>query len=199
MVSITMNQNVKISCLMLLLFTNLSACQTISKTASKAGSMIGLGDKAKVPEIDAKGVVDISKTTLEQIQQLTLNMPTGQWVYIENDLQGIYSLQNKSKDGFLLFLKLNCKIPSQQATFNIQNASGQEILRAHDDSIGSIQFLLDNKNYGNPFSEINPKKLETFKTDLKKTKVLKIFNASKLYTFQNDKSELLDKSVTCKD
>ena len=184
----------------MLLLSSVTACQTVSEASSKVGSWVGRSDKEiKAPKIDKKGVVDSSKTTLEQMQQLSINMPLGQWIYIENDQQGIYKLQNKSTEGHILTLKLNCKIPSQQPSFNIQNSAGKEILAAHHDSVGRIQFLLDNKNYGNPFNEINPKKIEIFKTDLKKTKVLKIFNASKLYTFQNDKSELLDKPVSCKD
>ena len=138
----------------------LTGCQTISETSSKVSnkalSMIGLGDKElKAPEIDKKGVVDISKTTLEQIEKLTQNMPTGQWVYIENDLQGIYNLQNKSKDGNMLFLRLNCKNSAQRPGFILHNKEGQEILKAHDPQAGSVQFLLDNKNYGNPFELVN--------------------------------------------
>ncbi|NHB59313.1 hypothetical protein [Acinetobacter shaoyimingii] len=184
-------------------FFALTGCESVSKTSSKVSSkalsMIGLGDKNKVPEIDKKGVVDISKTTLEQIEKLTQNMPTGQWVYIENDLQGIYNLQNKSKDGHMLLLRLNCKNPAQRPGFIIQNKEGQDILKAHDPQAGAIQFLVDNKNYSNPFDLVNIKKLDQFKTVLKTAKVIKIFNASKLYTFENGKSELLTKPVTCKE
>lgn len=181
-----------------------TGCHSISKTTSKMGnkalSMIGLGDKeVKVPEIDKQGVVDISKTTLEQIEKLTQNMPTGEWVYIENDLQGIYNLQNKSKDGNMLFLRLNCKNPAQRPGFILQNKDGQEILKAHDPQAGAIQFLLDNKNYGNPFELINLKNYPNFKTAIKKAKIIKIFNASKLYTFENGQAEQLDKQVTCKE
>lgn len=177
----------------------LSGCETVSKTSSKAMSMIGLADKNKVPEIDKKGVVDISKTTLEQMEKLTQNMPAGQWVYVENDLQGIYNLQNKSKDGHMLLLRLNCKNPAQRPGFIIQNKEGQDILKAHDPQAGAIQFLIDNKNYSNPFELVNIKKLNQFKTALKTAKTIKIFNASKLYTFENGKSELLTKPVTCKE
>lgn len=189
-------------CSALCLF-GLTGCETVSKTSSKVSnkalSMIGLGDKAKAPEIDKKGVVDISKTTLEQIEKMTQNMPTGQWVYIENDLQGIYNLQNKAKDGHMLLLRLNCKNTSQKPGFVIQNPDGQEILKAHDAQAGSIQFLLDNKNYSNPFDIVNIKKIDAFKVAVKKAKVIKIFNASKLYTFENNKAEMLDKPVTCKE
>ena len=182
----------------------LTGCQTISETSSKVSnkalSMIGLGDKElKAPEIDKKGVVDISKTTLEQIEKLTQNMPTGQWVYIENDLQGIYNLQNKSKDGNMLFLRLNCKNSAQRPGFILHNKEGQEILKAHDPQAGSVQFLLDNKNYGNPFELVNLKNYPNFKTALKKAKTIKIFNASKLYTFENGQADQLDKQVTCKE
>lgn len=182
----------------------LAGCQTISKASSKVSnkalSMIGLGDKElKAPEIDKKGVVDISKTTLEQIEKLTQNMPTGQWVYIENDLQGIYNLQNKSKDGNMLFLRLNCKNPAQRPGFILHNKEGQEILKAHDPQAGSVQFLLDNKNYGNPFELVNLKNYPNFKIALKKAKTIKIFNASKLYTFENGQADQLDKQVTCKE
>lgn len=180
----------------------LSGCQTISektsKVSEKARSLVGLGDK-KIPEIDKKGVVDISKTTLEQIQKLTQNMPVGQWVYIENDLQGIYNLQNKAIDGHMLFMRLNCKNTTQKSGFSIQNNEGQEVLKSNDPDpqAAAIQVLLDNKNYSNPFDMVNAKKLDTFKINLKKAKVIKIFSASKLYTFENGKAELLDKPVSC--
>lgn len=181
--------------------TSATGCQSISETSSKVSnkalSMIGLGDNEKVPEINQKGVVDISKTTLEQIEKLTTNMPTGQWVYIENDLQGIYNLQNKAKDGNMLFMRLNCKNTTQKSGFSIQNKDGQEILKSSDLQAGAIQVLLDNKNYSNPFDAVNLKNLNLFKVALKKAKVIKVFNASTLYTFENDKADLLDKPVSC--
>lgn len=188
-------------CIIVSLVASLTACQSISQSTNKAtkkvGSWLGMTEKAKVPEIDAKGVVDISKTTLEKVQELTMNMPTGQWIYIENNLQGIYSLQNKAEDGHILSFKLNCKLPNQKASFSVLDQARLEVLRSYDNNSGSIQFLLDNKNYGNPFNEINPQKLEKFKTDLKTAKFIKIFNSSKLYKFQNNKVELLDKKVSC--
>ena len=193
----------KAPCALLLMTALISftGCQSISETSSKVShkalSMIGLGDKEKVPEIDQKGVVDISKTTLEQIEKLTTNMPTGQWVYIENDLQGIYNLQNKAKDGSMLFMRLNCKNTAQKSGFSIQNKDGQEVLKSSDPQAGTIQVLLDNKNYSNPFDTVNLKHLDTFKTALKKAKMIKVFNASTLYTFENGKAELLDKPVSC--
>lgn len=175
----------------------LSACQTVSKATSKAGSWVGLGTKTKVPEIDKKGVVDVSETTIEQIQKLTLNMPKGQWIYIENEKQGVYALQNKSEDEFILSFKLICKIPSQKPTFDIQDKNEKIVLTGLDSQYGTIQFLLDNKNYGNPFIQIKSDKLDVFKTKLKTTKIIKVFNSGKLYTFANQKNELLDKAVTC--
>lgn len=180
-----------------------TGCQTVkkvsdgvSKTTDKVKSLVGLGEP-KVPEIDKKGVVDVSKTTLEKLEQMKINMPTGQWVYIENDLQGIYTLQNKSTDGNILYFRLNCKITTQKTSFSIEDKDGKELLKAHDPQAGQVQFLIDNKNYGNPFDLINAKKMPTFKTALTKAKTIKIFNNSKLYTFANDKSELLTKPVTC--
>lgn len=199
----TMKISFKAPCALLIVtaFISASGCQSISETSSKVSdkalSMIGLGDKEKAPEIDQKGVVDISKTTLEQIEKLTTNMPTGQWVYIENDLQGVYNLQNKAQDGHMLFMRLNCKNSAQKSGFSIQNKDGQEILKSSDPQAGAIQVLLDNKNYSNPFDTVNLKKLDTFKAALKKAKVVKVFNASKLYTFENGKVELLDKPVSC--
>ena len=201
-----MNQPLKASIKIMLVSCciTFAGCQSISETTSKVSdkalSMIGLGEKdLKVPEIDKQGVVDISKTTLEQIEKLTQNMPTGQWVYIENDLQGIYTLQNKAKDGNMLFLRLNCKNTAQKPGFVIQNQDGQDILKAYDAQAGTIQFLIDNKNYGNPFDLVNIKKIDSFKATVKKAKVIKIFNASKLYTFENAQADLLDKPVTCKE
>ena len=201
-----MNTQLKVplQILMLCACATLSACQSSSKTTSsvsdKALSMIGLGHKTvKVPEIDQQGVVNISKTTLEHIEKMTQNMPTGQWVYIENDLQGIYTLQNKAQDGHMLLLRLNCKNASHKPGFLIQNKEGQDILTAHDSQAGAIQFLIDNQNYGNPFDLVNIKKIDSFKAVLKKAKVIKIFNASTLYTFSNGQPDLLDKPVSCKE
>lgn len=180
---------------------NVTGCQTITDTTSKVGdkalSMVGLARADKTLEIDKKGIVDISKTTLEQIEKLKQNMPIGQWVYIENDLQGIYDLQNKAVDGHMLFLRLNCKNSVQKPSLSIQNVEGSEILNSLQPEVGTFQVLLDNKNYGNPFSLANQKNLATFQTAAQKAKTIKIFHSSKLYTFQNGKAELLNKPVTC--
>lgn len=197
--------NTKISLLLLSTVIACTGCQTakkvssgVSKTTEKVKSMVGLGE-AKIPEVDQQGVVDVSKATLEKLEQMKINMPTGQWVYIENDLQGIYTLQNKSSDGNILYLRLNCKIPSQKSGFTIEDKDGKELLKAHDAQTGQVQFLIDNNNYGNPFDLVNAKKIPTFKTALSKAKVIKIFNNSKLYTFTNGHAELLSKPVTCKE
>lgn len=182
-----------------------SGCQTVqkvssgvTKTTDKVKSLVGLGE-TKAPEIDQQGVVDASKATLEKLEQMTLNMPTGQWVYVENDLQGIYTLQNKSTDGNMLYFRLNCKIPLQQSGFTIQDKDGKDLVKAHDPQTGQIQFLVDNKNYGNPFDLVNAKKMPAFKQALKTAKTIKIFNNSKLYTFENAHAELLNKPVTCRE
>ena len=194
--------NSKLNILILSTMLLCSGCQTVTsgvtKTTDKVKNLVGLGEP-KAPEIDQQGVVDVSKATLEKLEQMTLNMPTGQWVYIENDLQGIYTLQNKSTDGNMLYFRLNCKIPSQQAGFTIQDKDGKDLLRAHDPQAGQIQFLVDNKNYGNPFDLVNAKKMPLFKKALEKAKMIKIFNNSKLYTFENTHSELLNKPVTCRE
>ena len=90
-----------------------SGCQSLTKTSNKVKDLTGFGEK-KPPEVNSKSVLDVSKTTLAQIEKITLTMPVGQWVYIENDLQAIYSLQNKSADGTMLLLRLNCTLPSQK-------------------------------------------------------------------------------------
>ena len=164
-----MNIHSKISIVLFSTVLVCSGCQTVqkvstgvNKTTDKVKNLVGLGEK-KAPEIDKKGIVNVSKATLEKLEQMTINMPIGQWVYIENDLQGIYNLQNKSKNGEMLFFRLTCKIPSQKPSFSIQNKDGQEILKAYDPQVGQIQFLLDNKNKTNPFEANNIKKLEPFK------------------------------------
>lgn len=193
-----MIQPFKILLLSIGILSSVSACQTVSKATSTVGAWVGLGDQsAKIPQVDKKGTVDMSKTTLEQAQQLALQMPRDQWVYLENDQQGIYQLQNKSQTGQILTFKLNCKIATQKSGFTLQDAEGKVLLKSQDATAGAIQFLLDNKNYGDPFAEINPQHLARFKTDLKKTKVIKIFNASKLYAFQNGKAEQLEKPISC--
>ncbi|WP_180183484.1 hypothetical protein [Acinetobacter sp. YH01020] len=184
----------------ILIISSLSACQTISKTSSTVSNKVmGMLGKEKAPEIDKKGTVDISKSTQQQLETLLTNMPKNQWVYIENDQQGTSTLKNKSADNFTLSLKLNCKISTQRPTFSISNADGQEILKAHDTNVGQIQILLDNKNFGNPFETAHQQKFQSFKTTIAQAKVIKVFNSSKLYTFQNNKAELLSKAVSCRD
>ncbi len=181
-------------------FAGLTGCQTLSKTSSTVSDKVmGMLGKEKAPEVNQKGTVDISKSTQQQLENLLANMPKNQWVYIENDQQGTSTLKNKSNDNFSLSLKLNCKIATQRPTFSLTNNDEQEILKAHDSAAGQIQILLDNKNYGNPFELTNSQKFQSFKTSLAQAKVIKIFNASKLYTFQNNKAELLTKPVSCRD
>ncbi len=180
-----------------------TACQTVnkvsngfSKTTNKVKSLVGLSEP-KIPEIDKKGIVDVSKMTLEKLEQMKINMPIGQWVYIENDLQGIYTLQNRAVNGDILYFRLNCKIPTQKSSFSIEDQESKTLLKAYDPQAGQIQFLVDNKNYGNPFDLISAKKMPSFKTALSQAKTIKIFNNAKLYTFENGKAELLNKPVTC--
>ena len=122
-----------------------------------------------------------------------------QWVYLENEKQGIYQLQNKSTEGFVLSLRLNCKISSHPPTFELQDAQGKRILYGYDKEAGQIQFLLDNKNYGNPFDPFQRQTLSRFQQQLASAKVIKLFHASKLYRFQNQNAELLSKPVSCRE
>ncbi|SPL69458.1 hypothetical protein [Acinetobacter stercoris] len=192
-----MNIILKSLCLGIIGTTLLTGCQTVNKTKDKITSVF---DKSrKIPEIDKKGVVDLSKKTYEQIEKFSEKMPVDQWVYLENKEQGLYDLQNKNKDGVILSLRLICKISSQKPAFILKDKEDKEILKAYDNTTGQPQFLLDNKNYLNPFDANNPKKLEVFKAAMSKAKVLKIYYSSTLYTFQNGKSELLEKAVTCKE
>ena len=96
-------------------------------------------------------------------------------------------------------MRLNCKITSQRPSFSLSGADGKTLLNAYDDSAGAVQFLLDNKNFGNPFDLHHAKKLENFKLALISAKNIKIFNASKLYAFQNNQAELLQKPVSCRE
>jgi hypothetical protein len=90
-------------------------------------------------------------------------------------------------------------VTSQKPTFSIENRDGQVILKAYDEEqAGQIQFLLDNKNYGNIFGLGQAKQLAAFKTQVLHAKVIKIYNQGKLYSFNNHKAELLSKPVSCK-
>lgn len=81
----------------------------------------------------------------------------------ENKTQDIYILQNKSDDQSILSFRFNCQLSNQKPTFYLYNAKGEQILSTYDDKLGQIQFLLDNKNYLNPFNLYSSQKLETFK------------------------------------
>ncbi len=110
-----------------LCLTQMTACQSISTAQTTVSNKItGLfGHNEKLPEIDPKGIVDISKATIEQYEQLSANLPLNQWVYLENEKQGIYQLQNKSTEGFVLSLRLNCKISSHplRLSFKMRKAN----------------------------------------------------------------------------
>lgn len=179
----------------------LTACQSVSKAQNTVSDKITglLGNHEKLPEIDQKGIVDISKATIEQYEQLSANLPLNQWVYLENEKQGIYQLQNKSTEGFVLSLRLNCKISSHPPTFELQDAQGKRILYGYDKEAGQIQFLLDNKNYGNPFDPFQRQSLSRFQQQLASAQVIKLFHAGKLYRFQNQNAELLSKPVSCRE
>ena len=179
----------------------LTACQSVSKAQNTVSHKITglLGNHEKLPEIDQKGIVDISKATIEQYEQLSANLPLNQWVYLENENQGIYQLQNKSTEGFVLSLRLNCKSSSHPPTFELQDAQGKRILYGYDKAAGQIQFLLDNKNYGNPFDPFQHQTLSRFQQQLASAQVIKLFHAGKLYRFQNQNAALLSKPVSCRE
>lgn len=186
-----------LSSLALGILLSLSGCQTINKTTAKVGGW--WGGKTAVPEVNAQGVVDISKSTLNQLEQLSEHMPKNQWVYMKNKKEQVYSLQNKSAQDILLSFRLNCQHPGQKPTFYLYDAEGNTLLQAYDPKAGQIQFLLDNKNYGNPFDLYNRQKLERFKAALKTAQIIKIYHAATLYTFQNGHAELLEQPVSCRD
>ena len=60
-----------------LYLTQMTACQSIFTAQNKVSDKItGLfGHNEKLPEIDPKGIVDISKATIEQYEQLSANLP----------------------------------------------------------------------------------------------------------------------------
>lgn len=184
-------------CLGLIPFICLTGCQTVSKATHKVGSIVGLSQE-DVPQANKKGIVDVSDSNISQLEQLTENLPNDQWSYIENKKQDIYNLKNKAKTGDVLSLKLNCNVASQKPTFSIENTDGQVLLKAYDEQAGQIQFLLDNKNYGNIFGLGQAKQLAAFKNQVTHAKVIKIYNRGKLYSFSNNKAELLSKPVSCK-
>lgn len=175
----------------------LTGCQSVSKTTNKVGSWLGV--KPPVPRVDANGIVDLSQTTLNQLEQFNANMPKNQWVYMKNKTQDIYILQNKSDDQSILSFRFNCQLSNQKPTFYLYNAKGEQILSAYDDKLGQIQFLLDNKNYLNPFNLYSTQKLETFKKELATAKTIKIYHAGHLYRFENQHAELLSKPVSCQE
>ncbi|VTX60983.1 Uncharacterised protein [Acinetobacter ursingii] len=118
---------------------------------------------------------------------------------MKNKTQDVYILQNKSDDQSILSFRFNCQMSTQKPTFYLYNAKGEQILSAYDDKLGQIQFLLDNKNYLNPFNLYSSQKLETFKKELVTAKTIKIYHAGHLYRFENQHAELLNKPVSCQE
>ncbi|WP_322898862.1 hypothetical protein [Acinetobacter tianfuensis] len=181
-----------------MILSSLSACQSISKSAEHvSGKVLDVLGLEKKPEIDAQSMLDLAKEAQQKYEQLRANLPKNQWVYLENPQLGTADLQNQSNDLNILSLHLNCKSAAQRASFTLTGRDGKIILKAYDDSAGQIQFLLDSKNFGNPFSLYSTQKLEDFKKALPAAKTIKIFNASKLYSFQNQRAELLFQPVSC--
>lgn len=179
------------------LFLLLTGCQSVSKTTDKVGSWLGV--KSAVPKVDSKGIVDISQTTLNQMEKFSENMPKNQWVYMKNKKQDVYILQNKSDDQSILSFRFNCQMNTQEPAFYLYNAKGEQILSAYDDKLGQIQFLLDYKNDLNPFNLYSSQKLDSFKKELATAKTIKIYHAEHLYRFENRHAELLNRPVSCQE
>ena len=178
----------------------LTGCQRISQhSAAWPDQVLALLGKEKKPEPHVEDTAEVSKAAQLRLEKLLNHLPANQWVYLENAQQGTADLQNKSDQNVILSLRLNCKITSQRPSFSLSGADGKTLLNAYDDSAGAVQFLLDNKNFGNPFDLHHAKKLENFKLALMSAKNIKIFNASKLYAFQNNQAELLQKPVSCRE
>lgn len=181
-----------------IILSSLTACQSLSKTSAKVGEWVGLGkDEVKTPKIDKKGVTDLSKKNQQQLQQLLLNMPVDQWIYMEDEKKAIYQLKNKNQAGQFLNLKLHCKVSTQTPSLNVEDSANKQILNSLNQEQDAIQVLLDDRNYGNPFQARQKEKLDQFKIAITIAKEIKIFQASKLYRFQNNNLHLLDKAVSC--
>lgn len=178
----------------------LSGCHRLSKPDEDFSSrMLALFSKDKAPAIEMPEVAELAKQAQAQRDKLLNHLPKNQWVYIENPPQGTADVQNKNDQDFILSLRLNCKISSQHPAFSLSAADGSIVLKAYDSSSGAVQFLLDNKNYGNPFDPYSTKKIAGFQTALAAAKVIKVFSASKLYSFQNQHAELLNNPASCRE
>lgn len=176
------------------MLSQLNACQTLSKTKDKVGALLGDTD---IPEIDKKGIVDLSRVNASQLEQFQQNMPKDQWIYSKDKKQDIYTLQNRSQNNFILSLRLKCQLANQQSGFTLYSPQNERILTAYDAKAGPFQFLLDDKNYGNPFNPYTNQPLNQFSKALNQAKVIKLYHAGTLYTFRNHHAELLSQPVSC--
>ena len=123
-----------------------------------------------------------NKTPLKMAQISTkqfYSTKTKGWVLLESD-GGEQHLANLSNKDYFLYLNINCKDQSQKPSFLIEynnnyrdhEWAGLDFASSQLDQFKKTVFLVDQKEFANPFVNYSQKPFEGFKNALKKGKVL---------------------------
>ncbi len=136
-------------------------------------------------------IIDAEKLSEEQLNNVYDIASHDGWVLLKYN--GKNYVSNYSNKDYILYFSINCTESSQKPQFLIEYSNyyrdgdygGIDFVSSNDDH-RKVDFLLDGKNFQNPFNNFNKSEFKNFVDTLKKATALTI----NIYDKDNDNLEL---------
>lgn len=157
-------------------------------------------------------IIDADKFSEEQLSNISNIASQDGWVLLKYD--GGNYVSNYSNKDYILYFSINCKESSQKPLFLIEYSNnyrdgdygGIDFVSSKDEH-REVEFLLDGKEFKNPFKNLDETQFKSFIETLKKATILTIniydytanneLELNRSLDFKLENGELLDSTVNC--
>ncbi len=131
---------------------------------------------AMAQQDDSKNIITApDEMSNEQMVAFKKTLPTDGWILVHFNKEHADHLLNLSHKDYMLHLWLNCEakgapgfLVEYSDNYRDGDYGGIDFVGSNSDDGRILQFLLDGKDYGNPFAKGNKQPLADFSTALKK-------------------------------
>lgn len=146
----------------------------------------------------AQNKINGTAITVDQLEDNEFySMQNRGWVFLEYD-NNEKQLANLSNKDYFFYLTINCLNHSENPQFLIEynnnyddgEWAGIDFASSQDENFKKIIFLIDQKEFKNPFDNYNEEKFEIFKNALKKGNLLTVKFFNEAYNPASGKEEL---------
>ncbi|PSK89794.1 hypothetical protein [Taibaiella chishuiensis] len=175
---------------------------------------------AMAQQDDSKNIITVSgEMSNEEMVAWKKTLPTDGWILVRFNKEHADHLLNLSHKDYMMHLWLNCEgkgapgfLVEYSDNYRDGDFGGIDFVGSRNDDGRILQFLLDGKDYGNPFEKGNKQPLPEFSAALKKASKLTLSvydmemnpetgkdekKLNRSIDFKLAHSALLDRPVTC--